>query len=64
VTRKGVIPVVGQPPALMTIVTKIRMPAGADYADVQNVQAAISAHIGTLKAQDGEIAAMPLYASF
>lgn len=49
VTRKGVTPLAGQAFRMMQIDTKISTPAGADTADVANVRAALSAHIGTLQ---------------
>lgn len=47
-TRKGVIPLAGQPAIPMILRTTIEVPAGADLADPANVRAALSAHIGTL----------------
>lgn len=47
-TRKGVLPIAGQPNQIMIIRTEIEMPAGADTADAPNVRAALSAHIGLL----------------
>lgn len=47
-TRKGVTPLAGQNSQLMTIDSKINIPAGADTADPANIRAAISAHIGLL----------------
>lgn len=51
ITRKGVLPLAGQPPVPLRITTMIEMPAGADTADPANVRAAISAHIGALSQQ-------------
>lgn len=48
ITRKGVLPLAGQPNALAIIRTEISIPAGADTADSANVRAALSAHIGML----------------
>lgn len=48
ITRKGVLPLTGQPYATMQITTIIDVPAGADTADAANVRAALSAHIGSL----------------
>lgn len=48
ITRKGVLPLAGQPYANMQITTIIDVPAGSDTADAPNVRAALSAHIGTL----------------
>lgn len=50
ITRKGVLPLAGQPTRNMTITSLFEVPAGADTADVANVRAAISAHIGLLQA--------------
>jgi hypothetical protein len=47
-TRKGVLPLAGQPYATMMIRTIIEVPAGADTADAPNVRAALSMHIGSL----------------
>jgi len=51
ITRKGVLPLAGQPYKVMTITTTMDVPAGADLADFPNVKAAISAHIGALTQQ-------------
>lgn len=51
ITRKGVLPLAGQPYANMQITTTIDLPAGADLADSANVRAALSAHIGALSQQ-------------
>jgi len=51
ITRKGVLPLAGQPYQVMTIVSTIDVPAGADLADAANVRAALSAHIGGLSQQ-------------
>jgi len=51
VTRKGVLPLAGQPYRTMIIRTTIETPAGADLADAPNVRAALSAHIGGLTQQ-------------
>lgn len=48
ITRKGVIPLAGQPARPMIITTTIDCPSGADVADVANIKAALSAHFGTL----------------
>lgn len=47
-TRKGVIPLAGQAPKVMTTETISMVPAGAELADPLSVRAAISAHIGGL----------------
>jgi len=54
-TRKGVLPLAGQPYKTMLITTTIDVPAGADLADSANVRAALSAHIGTLSATSSGI---------
>jgi hypothetical protein len=48
ITRKGAIPLAGQPVAPMLITTVIEVPAGADVADPVTVAAALSMHIGSL----------------
>lgn len=50
ITRKGVLPLAGQPSRNMNITTLFEVPAGADTADMANIRAAIAAHIGTLTA--------------
>lgn len=51
ITRKGVLPLAGQPAVPLRITTMIEMPAGCDTADPANVRAAISSHIGALSQQ-------------
>lgn len=48
ITRKGVLPMAGQPSKVMVIRTEIEVPAGADIADPANIRAALSAHVGAL----------------
>lgn len=48
VTRKGVLPLAGQPNQVMLIETSVSVPAGADLADPANVRAALSMHFGSL----------------
>jgi len=48
ITRKGVIPLSGQPYATMLVTTIIEVPAGSDVADPEDVRAALSLHIGQL----------------
>lgn len=48
ITRKGVVPLSGQPYRNLNITTVIDVPAGADVADPSNIRAALSAHIGAL----------------
>lgn len=47
-TRKGVIPLAGQPVQTAFVKTYIEIPAGADVADPASIRAALSAHIGAL----------------
>jgi len=54
-TRKGVLPLAGQPAAVMDIQTVIRVPVGADAADPLSVRAALSAHIGALNQQSAGV---------
>lgn len=54
-TRKGVLPLAGQPSQVMIIRTEIEVPAGADTADAANIRAALSAHIGMLSASSAGI---------
>jgi hypothetical protein len=54
-TRKGCLPLVGQPFANLQITTIIDVPAGADTVDAANVRAALSAHIGALSQQSAGI---------
>lgn len=51
ITRKGVLPLSGQPYATMLITTTIDVPAGSDTTDAVNIRAALSAHIGALDQQ-------------
>lgn len=46
ITRKGVLPLAGQPNQVCIIRTEISVPAGADTADAANIRAALSAHFG------------------
>jgi hypothetical protein len=55
ITRKGVIPQVGQPTAVMVITTTMDIPAGADSADPTSIRAAISAHLGALVQQSSNV---------
>jgi hypothetical protein len=55
ITRKGVLPLAGQPYTNMLITTVIEVPAGADLADSANVRAALSAHIGAVSQQSAGI---------
>lgn len=49
-TRKGVLPLAGQPSVPALIRTEMEIPAGSDTADAANLRAMISAHIGVLSA--------------
>lgn len=51
VTKKGVLPLAGQPYALARITTVIEIPAGSDAADPANLRALHAAHIGALYQQ-------------
>jgi len=55
ITRKGVLPLTGQPYATMLITTSIEVPAGSDMTDAPNVRAALSAHLGALAQQSAGI---------
>lgn len=55
ITRKGVLPLAGQPYKNMIATTTIDVPAGADLADAPNIRACLSAHIGTLSQQSAGI---------
>jgi hypothetical protein len=51
ITRKGVLPLAGQPYKVMVVTTTADVPAGADTADAANIRAAFSAHFGALVQQ-------------
>lgn len=51
ITRKGVLPLAGQPYKVMVVSTTIDVPAGSDTADAPNIRAALSAHFGSLVQQ-------------
>jgi len=51
ITRKGVLPLAGQPYKVMNIITELDVPAGSDTADAPNIRAGLSAHIGALTQQ-------------
>jgi hypothetical protein len=55
ISRKGVLPLAGQPFQNMQITTIIDLPAGADTADAPNVRAALSAHFGALVQQSAGV---------
>lgn len=54
-TRKGVLPLAGQPYAVAIVRTEISVPAGSDTADAANLRAMLSAHIGALSQQSAGI---------
>lgn len=54
-TRKGVVPLAGQPSKTSTLRTHFEIPAGSDLADAINLRAAISLHIGMLTQLSNEI---------
>ena len=51
ITRKGVLPLAGQPYKTMVVKTTVDVPAGSDTADPANIRAALSAHFGTIVQQ-------------
>lgn len=55
ITRKGVVPLVGQASKTLVITTDLGIPAGADVADPLSIRASISAHIGMLTQLSNEI---------
>jgi hypothetical protein len=55
ITRKGVLPLSGQPTKTMIVTTTIDVPAGADLADPANIRAALSAHLGAVAQQSAGI---------
>lgn len=55
ITRKGVIPLAGQPSKTMLVTTTIEVPAGADLADNLSVRAALSMHFGVIAQQSAGI---------
>lgn len=55
ITLKGVTPQAGQPFKNMIIRTTIDVPAGSDTADLPNLKAGLSAHIGLLWNQSAGI---------
>lgn len=54
-TRKGVLPLAGQPFAIAWARTEIAVPAGSDSADPQNIRAMLSAHFGAISQQSAGI---------
>lgn len=55
ITRKGVLPLAGQPYKNMVITTEISVPAGADLASPAEIRAALSAHFGAVNQQSAGI---------
>lgn len=55
ITRKGVLPLAGQPYSTMLVTTTIEVPAGADAADAANIRAALSCHIGAIYQQSAGV---------
>jgi hypothetical protein len=55
ITRKGVLPLAGQPAQTMLVTTIMEVPAGADLADAANVRAALSFHFGSISQQSAGI---------
>jgi hypothetical protein len=55
ITRKGVLPLAGQPYQTMLCTTTMEVPAGSDAADPSNVRAALSFHFGTANQQSAGI---------
>lgn len=48
ITRKGVIPLSGQPSVNAIVTTTIEVPAGADTNDASSLRAMLSLHFGTI----------------
>lgn len=55
IVRKGVLPLAGQPYAVMTIRCEMDIPAGADTADPANIRACISVLVGYLNQQSAGV---------
>lgn len=55
ITRKGMLPLAGQPFANMQITTTFSVPAGADSVSPAEIRGALSAHIGALSQQSAGI---------
>lgn len=55
ITRKGMVPLAGQPFATMLVETTMSVPAGADSADAANIRAALSAHFGAIWQQSAGV---------
>jgi hypothetical protein len=48
-TRKGVVPLSGQPSETAIFETRCSIPAGSEIADPENIRAGLAAHIGELQ---------------
>lgn len=55
ISRKGVLPLAGQPAKTANIVSEFNVPAGADLADSISLRAMISCHIGLLTQLSNEL---------
>jgi len=55
ITRKGVVPLSGQPASPLVIRTVIEVPAGGDTANPEDIRAALSLHVGALWQQSAGI---------
>lgn len=55
ITRKGVLPLAGQPYRNMIVTTVIEVPAGSDLASPAEIRAGLSAHLGALAQQSAGI---------
>jgi hypothetical protein len=58
ISRKGVLPLAGQPYAVARISTVIEIPAGSDTADAANLRALFSMHLGALSQQSAGLGDM------
>lgn len=55
ITRKGVVPLSGQPAATMMVTTTIDVPTGGDTANPEDIRAALSLHFGALSQASSDI---------
>jgi len=55
VTRKGMLPLAGQAPAVAVMTTVMEVPAGADSASPSEIRAMVSAHVGALSNQSAGV---------
>jgi len=55
ISRKGVLPLAGQPYTPMVVRTSISVPAGADTADAPNIRGCLSLHFGAIAQQSAGI---------